>query len=121
MTRKGVDTAAGFKRDQVATLAGLQERAVDIRTVSDAVGLAKPFQACITKRNVGDQFAGQSIAHFLSPRAMGFGQHGILKGQPFRAREKYLGPAECRRRPPGIRAIARKPEQESPGWRASRQ
>ena len=83
MILEGIDTAACFKGDQVAALAGFQERAVNIRAVSDTIRLAKPFQKFLAERNVGDQLARQGVAHFLRGRAMSISKDGILQADFF--------------------------------------
>ena len=74
-----IDAPAGFQRDQIAALAGFQERAVDVGAMGDRIRLAEAFDEGAIERNVGDQFAGERVAHFLRRRAVGVGQDGVLE------------------------------------------
>ena len=47
--------------------------------MGDRVGLAEALDEGVAERDVGDQLAGQRVAHFLRRRAVGVGQHGVLE------------------------------------------
>ena len=57
----------------------LQERAVDVGAVGHRVGLAEALHERGVERDMGDQLAGERIAHFLRRRHMGIGQHRVLE------------------------------------------
>ena len=82
-----VDLAVVFQRDQVAALAGLQKRRVDVGAMGDGVRLAEALDEFGAERNIGDQLAGQRVAHFLRRRAMGVGEHGVLEADLFQHAE----------------------------------
>ena len=86
-----IDAPAGFQRDQVAALAGLQEHAVDVGAVGDAVRLAETLHEFGIERHIGNEVAGQRVAHFLRRRAMGVGQHGVLEAD-FLQHAENIGP-----------------------------
>ena len=74
-----VDAPAGLERDQIAALAGFEERGVDVGAVGDRVRLAEARGELVVERHVGDQLAGQGVAHFLRRRAVGVGQDVVLE------------------------------------------
>ena len=74
-----VDAPAVFQRDQIAALAGLQEHAVNVGAMGDAVRLAEALHELGVERHIGNQITGQRVAHFLRRRAMCVGQHGVLE------------------------------------------
>ena len=84
------------------------------------VRLAEALEEVVAERNIGDQIAGQRIAHFLRRRAVGVGQDGILEAD-FLEHAKNVRPeldagadfAEFRR-------LLEQRGQESPGARAHR-
>ena len=74
-----VDAAIVFQRDQIAAAAGLQEHAVDVGAMGNAVRLAEALDEFGVERHVGNEIAGQRIAHFLRRRAVCVGQHGVFE------------------------------------------
>ena len=79
----GVDAPARLQRDQVAALAGLEKGAVDVGAMGHRVRLAELFEESIAQRNIGDEFAGERVAHFLCRWAMRVGQDCILQADFF--------------------------------------
>ena len=86
-----VDAAAGFERDQIARLAGLEEAAVNIGAVNDGVRLAEALAKRAVERDIGDELAGDGVAHFLRRRDVGILQHGVLEADLFQHAED-VGP-----------------------------
>src|SRR5215471_7791100 len=76
---EAIDPPAGFQRDEIAPLAGFEERGVDVGTVGDSIGLAESLQERVAERNIGYQLAGEGIAHLLRGRAMGVCEDGVLE------------------------------------------
>ncbi len=74
-----VDAPAGLERDQIAALAGFEERGVDVGAVRDRVRLAEARGELIVEGHAGDQLAGQGVAHFLRRRVVGVGQDFVLE------------------------------------------
>ena len=68
---EAVDPPAGFQRDQVVALAGVQQDAVDVGAVGNRIGLAEALDEFGTERDAGDQLAGDRVAHFLCRRTVG--------------------------------------------------
>src|SRR5512139_1559636 len=78
-----IDPAAGLKRDQIAALARLQKGAMDVGAMGHAVRLAKALKEGVTERNIGDQFSGEGVPHFLGRRTVCVRQNGILQPDLF--------------------------------------
>ena len=77
---EAVDAPAGLQRDQVARLAGFEKRAVDVGAVGDRIRLvAEALGKRGIERNMGDQLAGEGVAHFLRRRHMGIGEDRLLE------------------------------------------
>ena len=79
----GVDAPARLQRDQVAALTGLEKGAVDVGPMGDRVRLAEPFEEGVAQRNIGDELAGEGVAHFLRGRTVRVGQDRILQADLF--------------------------------------
>src|SRR6185369_4576271 len=76
---EGVDAAAGFQRDEVAALAGLEESRMDVGAVGHRIRLAEAGHELAFERNARDQLAGEGVAHFLGGRAVRVGEDGVLE------------------------------------------
>jgi hypothetical protein len=79
----GVDAATRFQRDQVAALTCLEKGTVDVGPMGHRVGLAEPFEEGVAQRNIGDELAGEGVAHFLRGRTVRVGQDCILQANLF--------------------------------------
>src|SRR4029078_10803502 len=75
----GVDTPARLKCDQVAALTCFEKGAVDVGPMGHRIRLAEPFEESITQRDIGDEFAGERVAHLLRWRTVRVGQECIFK------------------------------------------
>src|SRR5262249_62277770 len=84
---ESVDTSTGFKRNQIAALAGFKEGAVYVGAVGDPVGLPKSFQESLAQRDIRDQFSGQGVPHFLCGRTMSVRQDRVLETDFFQDAE----------------------------------
>ena len=76
---EAIDAPAGFERDQVTALAGLQEYAMNVGAMGNAVRLAKALHELGVERHIGNEITGQRIAHFLRRRPMCVSQYGIFE------------------------------------------
>ena len=74
-----VDATIVFQGDQIAAAAGLQEHAVNVGAMCNAVRLAKALHELGVERHIGNEITGQRIAHFLRRRSMCVSQHGIFE------------------------------------------
>ena len=52
---------------------------MDVGAVGDRVRLAEALGEFGAERDMGDQLAGERVAHFLRRRAVGVGEHGVLE------------------------------------------
>ena len=56
---------------------------MQIGPVGQRIGLAEAFEVFLAERNLGDERAGERVAHFLRRRDMRVGQHLILQAKLF--------------------------------------
>ena len=52
---------------------------MDVGAVGNRVRLAEALGKFVPKRNIGDQLAGERVAHFLRRRAVGVGEDRLLE------------------------------------------
>jgi hypothetical protein len=79
MVLERIHTTAGFQRNEIAALRGLEERGVNVGAVRYSVRLPELLHERITKRDIGNQLARQSVAHFLGGGTMGIGKDRVLQ------------------------------------------
>ena len=58
--------AVGLQRDQIVALAGLEIDAVDVGAMGHRIGLPEALDERLAERDVGDQLAGERVAHLDS-------------------------------------------------------
>lgn len=73
------NVAIVLQRDQIVIPACIEKRAMDVGAMGDGVGIFEALDGILAKRHVGDDLAGQGIAHFQRGRHMGILQHGVLE------------------------------------------
>src|SRR4029079_2938297 len=74
-------------RDQVAALAGVEKRSVDVGAMSDGVRLLETGRALHAKLDAGDELAGEGVAHLHAGRGMRVGEYRVFEPDPLQHAE----------------------------------
>ena len=91
LVAKTFEPAAGFERNQIMCLAGIQKRREQIVAMGDAVRLLEFLAEFFFERNPRHTLTGKGTTHFLRPGLPGVGKHGVFQVEPLE-RLEHIGP-----------------------------